>query len=138
IATVCGFRSPEDLAWVPDAAVLVVGEMSLFGGGGALAALEPRVDAEPRRLWPTGAATDFAPDPGSGNPACTPPDPAAFAPHGVTVDGARGLAVVNHGGRESIELFRLEGIGDATRAVWRGCVELPPGRAGNDLVVLPS
>lgn len=137
IATYCGFRSPEDVDFADDAGVLVVSQMSLFGGGGSITAVDAASGAA-RPLWPTGATTDFAAKPSLGDVACPPPDPAAFAPHGLTVHRGRQLVVVNHGGRESIELFGLEGNGDSTRAVWRGCILLPEGTSGNDVVVAPT
>lgn len=138
LATICGFRSPEDLAFAADAGLLVVSEMSLLGGGGgALAAIAPDGGA-PRRLWPTGEAGDFAPDPRFGDGSCAPPAPGAFSPHGLTLDRGGELVVVNHGGRESLEFLTLEGRGEDARAVWRGCVLLPAGTAGNDVAVAPG
>jgi sugar lactone lactonase YvrE len=137
IATFCGFRSPEDIDLAADAGVLVVSQMSLFGGGGSLAAVDPATGAS-RRLWPTGGAGDFAAQPDLGERGCPPPDPEAFSPHGVHVHRGRQLVVVNHGGRESVELFGLENEGAETRAVWRGCAVLPEGTSGNDVVVAPS
>jgi sugar lactone lactonase YvrE len=138
LATICGFEHPEDLDFAADAGLLIVSEMSILGTGGALAAFDPRGGGAPRRLWPTGDGRDFAPDRRLGDPDCAPPDPAAFAPHGLTVYRGDQLVVVNHGGRESLELFTLEGRGSAARATWRGCVELPPGTSGNDVVVAPN
>jgi len=48
------------------------------------------------------------------------------------------IAVVNHGGRESVELFDVEGRGRDAALRWRGCVELPEGLLGNDVDVAPD
>jgi hypothetical protein len=142
LGSVCGFESPEDVEHVPSARLLLVSEMRRGETGGGLAAL--RLDtggiaaAPPRRLWPAGR--ELAPD-GRGAASCTaPPADEEFAPHGIHTgapgrDGSVPLAVVNHGGRESIELFDLEGRGDEARLRWRGCVPMPPGTAGNDVSV---
>jgi len=137
LATICGFDHPEDLDLAAEAGILVVSEMSILGSRGALAAIEPR-GGRPRRLWPLGDGRDFAPDRRFGDPACAPPDAATFAPHGLTVARGDQLVVVNHGGRESLELFALEGRGATARAIWRGCIELPSGTSGNDVVVAPN
>jgi hypothetical protein len=77
-----------------------------------------------------------------GDAACPgPPDPAIFSPHGIDVgtsaDGRPALLVVNHGGREAIELFEIEsGRDPAIR--WRGCVPMLEGRMANDVAFLPG
>lgn len=74
---------------------------------------------------------------GWGEADCPPPDPAAFSPHGIDLerrnDGRWQLAVVNHGGRESVELLEL--LADGALA-WRGCVLAPEDAYFNDLVLL--
>ena len=88
----------------------------------------------PRRLWPLPAARSER-DTAHGDPACAPPEPAVFHPHGIFVDVKNDLYVVNHGGRDSIEIFAIRGDGDAAELVWRGCMVLPPGTSGNDVAV---
>ena len=72
-----------------------------------------------------------------GEADCPPPDPAAFSPHGIDLerrnDGRWQLAVVNHGGRESVELLELLTGG---ALAWRGCVLAPQDGYFNDLVLL--
>lgn len=137
LGSVCGFANPEDLAFVPQASALLVSEMRHGEGeGGGLAWLPLAADGAPagapQRLWPGGAA---APD-GRGDPECKAP-PERFAPHGLSaappfrVGAPTPLAVVQHGERETIELFDLA----AGALTWRGCLRLPPGVRGNDLVL---
>ena len=142
LGTICGFTNPEDVEAVPTAGLLIVSEMRRRdGAGGALVALVPPV-ATPHPLWPTGdRARDVGTAPLAGDPACATPPPAdRFAPHGIasaqtTVRGLVRVAVVAHGVREAVELFDLEGTGNAARLSWRGCVPLPPDEVGNDLAV---
>lgn len=135
LGSVCGFANPEDVAYAPTAELLVVSEFRIFGRGGALAGLTPG-GSSPFRLWPplTGAPTTER-DPELGDAACPPPNPAAFHPHGIFVDGSSRLWVVNHGGRDSIEVFAIAGRGERTTLAWRGCVLLPEGTSGNDVAV---
>jgi hypothetical protein len=50
----------------------------------------------------------------------------ALAPHGISLlkrsDGKTQLYVVNHGGRESIEMFELVRINRDGGLAWHGCV----------------
>lgn len=133
LGSVCGFENPEDVAYSAPSNLLVVSEFRFLGKGGSLSGLTPGAST-PRRLWPgTSAASE--PDPAVGDPACNAPDPAVFHPHGIFVDAKNALYVVNHGGRDSIEIFAIRGAGDGATLVWRGCVVLPPGTSGNDLAV---
>lgn len=63
-----------------------------------------------------------------------------FAPHGIAVqriDGRDLLFVVNHGGRESIELFEIIS-GKQPALAWRGCIHYPKGAMGNAVAVTPD
>lgn len=70
---------------------------------------------------------------------CSAPVPAAeFAPHGIALhkqtDGSERLYVVNHGGRESIEIFDV--LQHGTPALrWIGCIPSPKGSSGNAVAV---
>jgi len=70
---------------------------------------------------------------------CAPPDLKALSTHGLdVVAGPHGVTTVfaiNHGGRESVEVFHLQPKQAA--AQWVGCVVLPPGANGNSIVALP-
>lgn len=149
LGSVCGFQNPEDVAFAPAANLVVSSQFRIFGSGGWLAGLVPGAQA-PRRLWPPEApgastAADAATSAqrttaasGLGDPACPPPDPGLFHPHGIFVDARGVLWVVNHGGRDSIEAFAIDGSGDAATVAWRGCMVLPTGTSGNDLAVGPD
>jgi hypothetical protein len=68
--------------------------------------------ADPRKDW--------------GDPACPGPIGDALRPHGISLlkrnGGAVQLFVVNHGGRESIEMFELKQSGGTSNLIWHGCV----------------
>jgi hypothetical protein len=88
-------------------------------------------------LYPAADAADPVDGRGWGDPGCPPPDVDTFSPHGLDLirrqDGDWMLLVVNHGGRESVEFFALQGAGEATGLVWQGCVEGPDQAAFNDV-----
>ena len=153
LGSVCGFANPEDVAWLPSARLLLVSQMRHPGseGGGSLAALPLGAAGEPiaaaRTLWPpppgSGASEPAAPAL-VGDPGCAqPPSAASFYPHGIAsaapaADGALAVAVVGHGEREAIELFRLDGAGEQASLAWTGCVRLPREATGNDVAIDPS
>jgi DNA-binding beta-propeller fold protein YncE len=69
---------------------------------------------------------------------CAAADLKSLVTHGLEVAPGRGGLVrvyaVNHGGRESVEVFRLN-IAKAS-AEWVGCVVLPPGANPNSVAAL--
>jgi hypothetical protein len=71
---------------------------------------------------------------------CPAPDLTKLSTHGLdVVPGRAGITTVyavNHGGRESVEIFRLEAARNA--AQWIGCVLMPPGANGNAVAALPG
>ena len=73
----------------------------------------------------------------SGCPAA--PDLTKLATHGLDVVPQRGgiatVYAINHGGRESVEVFRLDAAQNS--AQWVGCAVLPPGANGNSVAALP-
>jgi len=147
VHVLCGFQNPEDLAAAPGGEWIVVSQFPRlvdgdFSGAGSLLALRPR-DGERRALYPSAEAGRESAVPGVGSPECSgPPDAARFSPHGIDVADVRGdearLLVVNHGGREAVELFRLRVAREGPGLVWEGCVPLPEDAQGNDVAALPD
>jgi hypothetical protein len=141
---ICGTRSPEDLELTPDNKFLIVPRFVNTGarGGGApgvasgawleLLDLAKKtyakipVTSEPRKDW--------------GDTSCPGPIGDSLVPHGISLGkrngGAMQLYVVNHGTRQSIEMFELKQNGAAWGLIWHGCV--PTKTEFNDVAVLPD
>jgi hypothetical protein len=129
----CGTRSPEDLELTPDNKFLITGQfirnspesgMALFDlTTKTFSRITPTV--EPRKDW--------------GDPSCPGPVD-RMIPHGISLmkrtDGAMELYVVNHGGRESMEMFELKSTGVSWGLVWHGCVVATSGY--NDVAAIPD
>ncbi|HJQ84191.1 MAG TPA: hypothetical protein VKA21_08950 [Candidatus Binatia bacterium] len=136
---VCGFQNPEDLVPLPDGQRLLVSEFGAMDGTrpGRLSVLELATDAR-TVVYEGGAGT---PTPGWGDASCPGPPSPAFSPHGIDLarraDGRLALLVVNHGGREAIELFEVVSDGTVS-ATWRGCAVPPPEAFLNDVASLPD
>lgn len=137
----CRFQNPEDLAPAPNGTEIIVSQYSDMAGttAGSLVAWQP-ASGRIRPLFPGDA--DIAPIEGWGEIDCAAPDASQFAPHGIDtrtiVTGEQVLYVVNHGGRESIEMFELADRDGATRLTWRGCALAPEDGFFNDVAVLAS
>jgi hypothetical protein len=134
VTPLCAFQNPEDLAVLSED-WLVVSQGARPDRAGSLLAFRPRDEAR-HVLWPGERAATRP----RGDPRCPgPPDPAAFAPHGIdpTRDGTS-LLVVNHGGREAVEVFEIVRASGAPALQWVDCVPMPSDATMNDLAALPG
>jgi len=135
----CRFQNPEDLVASPSGRFIVVSQFGDLTGArpGSLAAFEPAT-GRILPLFPDPFRVD--PEPGWGDPDCAPPTAAQFSPHGIDLAhldrGVDALYVINHGGRESVELFEVHEDDNSIALTWRGCVIAPAHGFFNDLVVL--
>lgn len=72
----------------------------------------------------------------------SPPDPALFAPHGLSIrpgaNGVHTLYVVAHGDREAVEVFEVDARSDVPTIVWVGAVLAPAGALLNDVAPHPE
>ncbi len=127
---ICGVERPEDIVAIPGTRYLIT---SGFAPGAGLKLVDTaRHNAVP---WFTGAGDQVAPD-HAAYPSCPGPvDPRLFNARGLamrrTGEGRWSLHVVNHGGRESIEVFDIVLDGAVPRLIWRGCRVMPAGQVGN-------
>ena len=129
---VCGAQHPEDLAHVPQTPWLIA---SGFSDGAGLKLVDTRDDT--LRPWYTRSPAQIQHD-SAAYPDCQePPDPAVFNAHGINLrqagKGTYTLYVVNHGGRESIEVFTVDSRTTEPSLAWNGCVALPTGMAANSV-----
>jgi len=137
IDIICGTRSPEDLELTPDGKSLIVSQFVNGPAGAGVAGLVlfdlakqtfSRItpSAEPRKDW--------------GDPSCPGSLGDMLRPHGISLlkrsNGAIQVYVVNHGGRESIEMFELKQAGGTSTLVWHGCVVST--QAFNDVAAEPD
>lgn len=145
--TLAGFlagpASPEDIVEVPGAGTVIVSGLSAdplsTSSVGHLYAVDSD-DQTVTEIWPNrewSVAWDQA-----RFPSCPgAPDPSIASPHGINVeqrsDGAYDLYVVNHGGREGVEVFRLD-LSSGIDLTWSGCITMPRGTFANGVAPLPK
>ncbi|CAN5610047.1 hypothetical protein BH10PSE14_BH10PSE14_08380 [soil metagenome] len=127
---ICGVERPEDLVAIPGTRFIIT---SGFAPGAGLTLVD--TDTHRATPWFTGAPDQIDPDRAT-YPSCPGPlDPTLFNARGLalrrTGEKRWSLHVVNHGGRESIEIFDVVLDDSTPRLVWRGCRVMPAGQVGN-------
>src|SRR5580693_7563372 len=134
---VCGLSSPEDLVALPGAPWIIAGSYPRSGPGDLYL-----INRRDRRAQALNAATASSDRRDDTYPCPEPPDPARFVAHGlyaIPIGRNRSrLFVVNHGGREAIEVFEIDTSLARPVLRWTGCVVAPPGVEPNSVVSLPD
>ena len=129
---VCGLINVEDLLPVVDGGRWLVGSSFQAGSAGLYL-----IDTTARTARPVSLSIAKVPDPQYAG--CPAPDVKKLTTHGLDVVPGRGgkatVYAVNHAGRESIEIFRLDAAKNS--AQWVGCVVEPAGANGNSVAALP-
>lgn len=124
---ICDVENVEDMVALPDSDWIIgsgLGDAAFQSG--ALHLIDARANTAKR------VALDLSPDQAPEPPydACpAPPDATLFSAHGLSVRaeaaGRAQLFVVNHGGRESIEVFHVTRTASEPAFRWIGCIVAP-------------
>ncbi|MBY0400294.1 hypothetical protein K2X89_08370 [Myxococcota bacterium] len=143
---ICKFTSPEDIVALPGNEALLISGYGAMGADGVVQkpgglVLFTLADETPTTIYSGGSDADVA-EAGFGDPTCPAPPKDKFNAHGIDLvrreDGRLMLLVVQHFGREAIELFEVTGAGRAWQVAWKGCVLAPPDASLNEVVGLPN
>lgn len=138
VHAVCGIHKPEDMLRLGDSDWVITGNMGnddwAEGGFHAI-----RISDEAfRTLTPElsrPAAPAYRDCPGA-------PDPKRLSAHGIALRTRAHeeytLYAVNHGGRESIEVFDVRVSAEGPALTWTGCVVLPAEHEANSVAPLPD
>ena len=126
----CGAPRPEDVVRIPGTRWLIY---SGFSNGAGL----KLVDSAAQTMRPLIYESSGAREKPGWSQCDAPPDSATFSTQGLSIRDLGGslsrLHVVNHGGRESVEIFAVDARADEPRFTWSGCVLMPPGLAANSV-----
>ena len=130
---VCGADHPEDLALIPGTPWIVA---SGFNTGSGIKLVDTR--GRTLRRWYTGETAQIAHDERAFPQCSVPPDAPALNAQGMSLRQISGhsslLYVSNHGGREAIEVFRVDTAAASEPTLkWIGCVPMPDGMAANSV-----
>jgi DNA-binding beta-propeller fold protein YncE len=126
---VCNLMSVEDFLPVAGGRWLVGGSYQERGVGLYL------IDTRRKSARAVTLSVAATPDPRYAG--CSAPDLKGLQTHGLEVTQSGGQVTVyaiNHGGRESVEIFRLHAR--AGTAEWIGCALPPPGVSGNAVAAM--
>jgi hypothetical protein len=131
---VCNVQVVEDMMATPDGRWIVGTAMT--AGAGGLYIIDPRTHtARAADITVEKPAAPFADCPG-------PPDMKAIRTHGLELKPGKGavstIYAVNHGGRESLEVFRIDASGTQPKVAWTGCLLMPTNASGNAVASLPD
>ena len=128
---VCGLDNVEDFLPLEGGRWLVGGSYKAGSVGLYL------VDTKAKTSKAVALSVAAKPDP---RYPCAAPDLKKLETHGLDVTPGKGgtatVYAINHGGRESVEVFKLNTAQAA--AEWVGCVVMPEGVSPNSLAVLPQ
>jgi hypothetical protein len=138
IEVICGIRQPEDLERTPDGKFLIATQYLNQGRAGATGGGMVLFDLAKKTFTKMTISADG--DKSWGDAACPGPIGDSLVSHGSSLakrrDGKWALYVVNHGGRQSIEMFELMPSAGSWALIWRGC-ELAVHEY-NDVAILPD
>lgn len=144
IEAICHFQNPEDMERLPDGRTLLISQMGNMAGSlsGNLVAFHTGTQTITPLFAPSSMnVTAEAPTENWG--ADCPGMPGVeFSPHGISLkqrhDDRWQLAVINHGKRESVEMFEVLPAGQSFILEWRGCVIPSDGLYMNDVALLKN
>lgn len=137
---ICGVSDVEDMVALPDSPWIIGSGMGdrFFQKGGLHLINEKRLTASHLQpVMPSQARAQAPYD------QCPGPVPGQqFSAHGLHLiadrDGSSRLFVVNHGGRESIEIFNVTPTRGEPKLNWIGCVLPPKTALSNSVTVRPN
>ncbi len=141
----CGLMNPEDVVPLPGTPWVLASELRrpgnppgsivafTLGGDKAVTVVGPSHPAERVNDPILAQNAEICPGP-------LPPD--GLAPHGMDLIVEDKppwiLLVVNHGTRESIEMYDVTPVFGPPMVRWMGCIPLPDGFAGDDVAARPE
>ena len=138
IEVLCGTRQPEDLELTPDGKYLIATQFANQGRIGSQGLGMALFDLEKKTFSRMTVAN--APDKSWGDAECPGPIGDALVSHGESLarrkNGKWALYVVNHGGRQSIEMYELKRAAGGWSLLWRGCHV--GAHDYNDVAILPD
>ena len=137
---ICGATNVEDFAPVPGTKWVIGSDLAAASQPQGYLHLFDTSDHTVTNVEPSAIA--IRPDK-QAYPDCPGPyDPKTFGPHGLDLTRGTGdhrtLYAVNHGGRESVEVFDADLSGGTPRFTWTGCLVAPKGFWPDAVASLPD
>jgi hypothetical protein len=134
IRYVCNVQVVEDMMVVPGGR-WVAGSAMASGAGGLYLIDTRTLTAHPAKIVMGKAVPPYDRCPG-------PPDMKTLRTHGIDlkpgIANSATIYAVAHGGRESIEVFKVDASLREPKVTWAGCIVLPKNASGNAVAALPD
>lgn len=135
-----GLINPEDLARIPETDWVIASGMTSVSHSQGHLYLVNIVDHSFEECYPAVEVRHELDRASYGDEQ--EPNPTQFSAHGVGLragpDGVHTLYVVNHGGREAVEVFRVNANGSKPALTWVGAVAAPEWAWLNDVAPHPG
>jgi hypothetical protein len=129
VSFICGATNVEDFAPIPDSKWVIGGDLAGASDPQGFLHLFDTAKRTAVSVQPSEIA--IKPDKKTYPDCPGPVDWKVFGPHGLDLTRTGGthrvLYAVNHGGRESVEVFNVDLAGAAPKFTWTGCVVAPKG-----------
>lgn len=142
LEAICHFHNPEDMELLPDGKTLLISQMGNMEGSlpGNLAAFNTATQAITLLFAPSDINNTTELPVANWGASCPGIPGPEFSPHGISLkqrhDGRWQLAVINHGQRESVEMFEVLDADGQWILAWRGCVIPSDGIYMNDIALM--
>ena len=139
VGYVTGVRSPEDLVGIPNSPWIITSGLAEGERAGSLFLIDRGTRTASDLLrGPVPMREDRSSYPGCPGPL----NKAVISAHGIGLRKGQGgrhiLYVLNHGGREAIEIFQVDASRQRPSLAWLGCIPLPENTVGNGVAPLPG
>lgn len=136
---ICGVNNVEDFASIPGTRWVIGGDLAPPNTQGYIYLFDTKSKTA-EAVQPADIAV--RPDTKTYPDCPGPVDMKIFGPHGLDLTRTGGqhrtLYAVNHGGRESVEVFRVDLSGSKPKFTWVGCVVAPKGFWPDAVASLPD
>jgi len=140
LSFVCGVKNVEDIVRVPGTRWLIGSSMRQGKAATQPGAALYLIDSDAKTVRTATLAIE--PDKTGPFAHCPAPDPTRLGTHGLELRPGKGgvhtLYAINHGGRESLEVFRVDARRATPRIAWTGCILMPPNTWANSVAALPG
>jgi hypothetical protein len=129
VSFICGVTNVEDFAPVPNSKWVIGSDLSTASAPQGFLYLFDTARRKVTAVQPSEIA--IKPDKKTYPDCPGPVDMKVFGPHGIDLTRTGGthrtLYVINHGGRESVEVFAVDLAQTKPRFTWTGCIPAPKG-----------
>jgi hypothetical protein len=140
LSFICGVKNVEDIVRVSGTRWLIGSSMRQGKAATQPGAALYLIDSDAKTVRTASVAID--PDKTGPFARCPAPDLTRLGTHGLELRPGKGgvdtVYAINHGGRESLEVFRVDARSAVPKIAWTGCIMMPPNTWANSVAAMPG